>query len=233
MKIDITKERQDFSKDIITEYDSLSERSDEVDVRKEGSLVQEIVLSLKDTIKKHNLTALAAPQIGYKKRIFCINFKGDIRTFINPIITNVKGFDLARERCESLPGKQFIRPRNNEINIIYQNPLGKSLSQKLLGLAAITFQEQLDHLDGMLLSDVGLEIDEDFDKASEDERAEVINAYLESLDLKQQVVEKEIEDNPELKQIQDAVNFMEDLQQGKVQLGKQVSIKVKKESENK
>ena len=60
---------------------------------------------------------------------------------------------------------------------------------------------------------------------SEDERAEVIKAYMESLDLKQKEVEKRIEEDEELKKTSDAIDFMEKLQKGEVQLGESVSAK--------
>ena len=76
--------------EIITDYDKLSERCSEFDLTKENKEVQTIVLKLKNTIRKHNLLGLSANQIGYDKRILCLNFNGDIKTFINPIITNLR-----------------------------------------------------------------------------------------------------------------------------------------------
>ena len=97
---------------------------------------------------------------------------------------------------------------------MYQTPLGKIESRQMLGQAAIVFQHAVDHLDGLTLRDVGLEITEEFDKASDDERVELINMYLESLDLKRKEIEKEIEENPELKQVSDAIDFLESVQKG-------------------
>lgn len=203
-------------KDIVTDIDALSVRSDEIETRKDNDIVREIILNLKDTIRKNNLVSLAAIQIGYDKRIFCINFKGDIRTFINPIITNVKGFELSREDCPSLPEKTFIRPRYNQIEVTYQTPLSKIESTKLIGLSAKVFQECIDHLDGLLLCDVGLEIDADFDNGTEEERNEIIAMYLDSLDIKQKEIESEIESDEELKKVNDAMKFIEGVQKGEV-----------------
>ena len=217
-------------KEIITDLDKLSDRCDEIDVRKENQLMRDIILDLKQTLRENPTgVGLAANQIGYDKRIFIINFNGDLRTFINPVISQVKGFTLNRESCLSLPGKSFIRPRHNEINVIYQTPLGKTESRKIVGLAAYVFQHELDHLDGLTLADIGLEVGEDFDKASEEEKNEVINAYLDSLDIKQKQVEKEIQEDETLKKTSDAINFIEKLQKGKVELGDQVSAKRKQD----
>lgn len=211
-------------KEIIKDLDVLSERADEVDVRKENNETRQIILDLKNTIRENNLKGLSAPQIGYNKRIFCINFKGDIRTFINPIISQAKGFTLAKETCSSIPGKVFIRPRNNDIQVMYQTPLAKAESRRLVGLAAEVFQHELDHLDGLLLTDIGLELSENYDNLSEDEKSVIIKEYLDSLDIKQKEAREEVENNEELKQMDNAINFMEGVITGKVQLDDKVTI---------
>ena len=86
----------------------------------------------------------------------------------------------------------------------------------MFGMAACVFQHELDHLDGLILSDVGLEIGEDFDNAPQEEKDEVIKAYLDSLDLKLKDLNKEIEENDELKQTNNAIKFMEKLQKGEI-----------------
>lgn len=204
--------------DIIVDVEKLSVRADEVDVRKNNQDVRGIAVKLKEVIREKGLLSLSAPQIGIDKRMFVINFNGDLRTFINPMITNVQGFELSRETCSSLPGRTFIRPRHNNIQVMYQTPLGKIESKKLMGAAAKVFQHCLDHLDGLLLSDIGLEIDEMFDKATDEERAEVIKVYLDSLDIKQKEVEQEIQEDKELKKIAEGIEFMEKVQKGEVQV---------------
>lgn len=210
---------EDYVREIITDAQTLSERSLEVDVKKDNDEVRQIVLELKDTLRAHkNGVGLSAPQIGKNKRIFVINFNGDIRTFINPIITQVKGMALNREGCLSLPDKEYIVPRFNEINVMYQTPLAKTESKKFLGLAAYIFQHELDHLEGIILSDIGLEVGSEFDNATEEEKAQIINMYLESLDLKKKDLDKEIEENPELKKTKDAIDFMTKVQKGEVKV---------------
>lgn len=206
-------------KEIITDLEKLNDRCDEIDTRKENNEMREIILALKDTLRNNkDGVGLAAPQIGYNKRIFVINFNGDLRTFINPIITQAKGLTLSREGCLSLPGKTFIRPRNTEINVLYQTPLGKSESRKFVGLAANVFQHELDHLDGITLVDIGLEIDEAFDKATEEEKAQIIEMYMDSLDIKKKAADTEIQNSDELKQTNAAIDFMAKLQTGKIEL---------------
>lgn len=205
-------------KEIITDVEKFNERAEEIDVRKEGNLMREIILDLKHTVRKNNLVCLAAPQIGYNKRIMCINFNGDLRTFINPVLGNFDGFGLNRESCPTLGGREYIRPRYCSVSIMYQTPLGKIESREFKGVAATVAQYGVDILDGLLLSDVGLELDENWDKATQEERDEIISMYLESLDLKEKEIKKEIDNDPDAKKMMDAINFMESVQKGETKL---------------
>ena len=69
-------------------------------------------------------------------------------------------------------------------------------------------QHLIDHLDGLLLSDVSLEIDDAFDNATEEERAEVIKYYLEALDLHVEDLNQQVSEDPDAKQLQDAIRFI-------------------------
>lgn len=219
--------------EIITDIEKLSDRAEEVNIRKEGAENSRIIIEMKTTIRENGLTTLSAPQIGYNKRIVCVSFdKGkDIRTFINPVIVNAKGLQLSRERCSSIPNKEYIRPRNNDITVMYQTPMSKTESRRLVGLAAIVFQHSVDHLDGLLLSDVGIELPEGYDDAPEAEREEFISAYLDSLDIKKKEIETEIEQDETLKKTSDAINFLEKVQKGEVTL-KRVSVPVANDNNN-
>lgn len=204
-------------KPIITDEALLSERADEVDTIKEMKEAREIISELKSIIRKKELTSLSAPAIGYRKRIFCVNFSdSEIKTFINPIIVKAEGLVLSDERCTSIPGKRFILPRNNKVSIMYTSPLGKVESREVSGVAASVIQHEIHHLEGILCSDIGLEVDEMFDNATQEEREQVINMYLDSLDIKQKELDKQIEEDADLKQISDATKFMEKVQSGEV-----------------
>ena len=206
-------------KDIITDELQLSERAVEIDVRTQATEMREIIKALKDTMRAKGLSSLSAPAIGYNRRIFCIDFKdSEIKTFINPIIAQAKGMQLSIEKCVCIPDKEFMRPRNNDLMIIYQRPTGQIENRQIVGMSAIVFQHELDHLDGLLLSDVGIEIDEDFHNATEEEQQEIINAYLDALDIKKKEIDTEINTNPELKQLSDGIDFMESVYKGETKI---------------
>ena len=206
-------------KEIVTDVNQLSIFCDAIDPRKEGKLLQEIVLALKATMREKGLLSLSAPQIGYSRRVFCIRFgDNDFRTFINPIIENVANFTMNREKCSSLPDKEYIRPRHASCKVYYLTPLNKVESRKLVGVAAFKFQHCLDHLDGMILSDIGLEIDDMWDQATEEERDEVLHAYMDALDIAEKECKKAVEEDEELKQIDDAARFIQGVNDGTVQI---------------
>lgn len=220
-----------YIREIITDLSKINNRAKEIDIRKNNNEVRETILELKETLRQYDKgVALSAPQIGKDYRIFVINFKGDYRTFINPIITQVKGMTINRENSLSIPNKEFLIPRYGQIEVMYQTPLGKSESKKLIGLAAYIFQQQLDHLEGINISDIGLEIDDDFDKATDEEREQIVEMFLKSLDLKYKELEKEIEEDEDLKKTKDAIDFMTKVQRGEVEIEvEQVDDKVNNE----
>ena len=206
-------------KEIITDAEKLPEWSDVIHPKKEGKLCQQIIGELKATMRANDLEYLTAPQIGYNKRIFCIRFNNnDYRTFINPSISNMAKMTIARETCVSIPDKRFIIPRYNMIEVLYYTPLGEIEARKIMGRSAWVLHHCVDHLDGALTSDIGLEIDDMFDNAAEDEKAEIIKMYMEALDLRQKQLQEEIQNDDELKKMSDAIDFMESVRKGETQV---------------
>lgn len=203
-------------REIITDPEKLGDWCEVIHPQKEGKLCQQIIRELKAAIRANNLEYLTAPQIGYNKRIFCIRYgKNDIRSYINPSIYNMARITIAREECNSIPEKRFIIPRYDTVEFIFYTPLGKDPEAlKVIGRTAHVVHHCVDHLDGLLTSDIGLEIDDDFDNATDAEREEVIKMYLESLDIRQKQLREEIDNNEELKKMDDAINFMESVRKG-------------------
>lgn len=205
------------SQEIITNYDELSERAYEIAVASNREEVEQIVSELKDTILENHLTHLTAPQIGYGKRIFCINFSGDIRTFINPMIIKAEEIVLSREHCASLEN-DYIIPRHKEIVAAYQTPTGKSESNRFLEPVSHIFEQCQDLLDGVLLCDYGLEITPEFDEATEEEKEEVIKYYLDALAGVQKELEEQIEGDEWLKKTRDAIDFIDSVIKGETKM---------------
>ena len=216
----------------ITNIDELSDSSLEVDFDTDKKRISEIVEKLKYRISKDNLIAISAPQIGEKVRIFCIRFTtkqngktfDKVHTFVNPVIVGMKGFVLDREKDISLPDREFIIARNNDINVVFQTEKGESVEHKFSGKIAAFIQLMVDHLDGILLTDMGLEIDHLFDEATEEERNELLKAYTEWITGYQEKLTKDIEEDKELSSMNDAIKFIQSVRSGETNLGAPIEI---------
>ena len=100
--------------ELITSEEVLHSRATETDTVSNNAEVRETILKMKEAVREKNLVGLTAPQVGVDMRIVVLNFDGDVRTFINPVVSNRKGIELSREVCE-IDGKEYIVPRNNAL----------------------------------------------------------------------------------------------------------------------
>lgn len=207
-------------KTIINDKSKLSDQC--IEASFDDKDTESIIKSIKNLLyKDSSLIALSAPQIGYKKRIFCIKFaNGDIRTFINPMITHQKGIHGSIEQNVSVVGT-WLMPRFDEIEVMYQTPVAKIENNLLQGPVSEIFQQMNDLLNGVTLDDYGLEIIPEWYKATKEEQEEVIQSYLHDLKDRKETLDKEIEETPSLKEMNDAINFMTSVETGKTILEKQ------------
>jgi peptide deformylase len=146
---------------IITDIDQLKQPAEPLEFLTEDGVQPEECLEIISKIKdellaNNNIIALSAPQIGINKRIFCMRFNDQIKTFINPIITKKSGLSIVIETCESMPGKEIVIGRPEEVTIVYYNEDFKYEDNKLLGIAASLFDQQAQILDGILPCELGL-----------------------------------------------------------------------------
>ena len=168
---------------IITDVEILSVPSEPLEfLTEQGAQKEEgtdIINKIKEVMEATpDLLALSAPQIGINKRIFCLRFNDQIKSFINPIITKKKGVNIVIETCASLPGKEIVIGRPEEITVVYYNEDFNYEDNKLVGVAASMFDQQAQILDGVLPSELGLVSDIETDgKIEEEDLAEIIPFY--------------------------------------------------------
>lgn len=125
-----------------------------------------ICKDLVDSMRPHNGTGLAAPQIGYDWRIFCVDTGEALddegypvveptKVFINPEITYASTSTSRRgESCLSLPGFYEEVERSKIIDIKAIGIDGKEFEEKGVKLwRAQAIQHEMDHLDGILFID--------------------------------------------------------------------------------
>lgn len=168
---------------IITDLEKLQQPSEPLTfLTDRGAETEEgngIITKIKAVLEANeNLVALAAPQIGINKRIFCLRFNDQIKTFINPIITKKKGLNIVIETCSSMPGKEIVIGRPEEVTVVYYNEDFKYEDNKLLGIAASLFDQQAQILDGVMPSELGLVSDIETDgKIEESDMEEIVKFY--------------------------------------------------------
>lgn len=201
---------------LIFDLDELRDRVDEVNPID----AQETVKALISKLKKYpELYALSAPQIGIKERVIVFKYKNNIyKEYINPRIFKSEGYHLIREKDISSPDKEFISVRPSIIYVEYQTKDAKPETNVLKDNSAEVFDRLINYLDGIPLEDYGLEVLEGFDEASEDEREEVINMYLKSLKTRSNLLEENIQEDKDARELRNAINFMEQVDEGKVTL---------------
>lgn len=180
--------------------------------------VTRIVNELKDTLRDNaSLVALAAPQIGYAKRVFCMKFaNGDVRAFLNPmVLTHGKGMHMSREACAGVAG-EWILPRYDEVTAGYQTPMGVPETNAFRGAPGEVFQQMVQLLDGVMIDDYGLEVLEGFDGLSEDDRGKVIDMYLRKLDAEGRGLREEIAADPAMSELDRGIDFLTKVAMGEI-----------------
>ena len=99
---------------------------------------------------------LAAPQVGENVRLFIVNATGDPKddqVYVNPELSEAEGSDEGEEGCLSLPGINVNIVRDKSMKMRAQDVAGKTFEQTASGYLARIWQHELDHLNGILLTD--------------------------------------------------------------------------------
>ena len=107
---------------------------------------------------------LAAPQVGEALRLFVIDmgWKDGTKTpvvFINPELVDSPPTMVAdEEACLSIPGECYRVIRPLWIDLAWTTPRGTRTQNRLIGNEARCAAHELDHLDGLLISDTGMKL---------------------------------------------------------------------------
>jgi len=99
---------------------------------------------------------LAGPQVAWPRQIITLDTIGeheDPRIFVNPRIVNREGYTEMEEGCLSLPGVRARVPRAEKVTVVAFTILGERIEAEAEDLAAVAWQHELDHLNGILLID--------------------------------------------------------------------------------
>lgn len=132
----------------------LKKKSKEVEVVDDK--VRELMDDMVDTMHKYDGVGLAAVQVGILKRVIVIDlYDGSpILKLANPVIIKTKGNQNVDEGCLSFPNKFVKVDRPNEVTVEALNEEGKKVKIKGEGLLAQALLHEIDHLNGVVLTDV-------------------------------------------------------------------------------
>ncbi|MCK5392519.1 MAG: peptide deformylase [Deltaproteobacteria bacterium] len=157
---------------ILTFPDSmLREKCDPVE-EIDNDLIQ-LLDDMADTMYEAPGVGLAAPQVGYTKRVIVVDIKprecaqesteeeeillppdrSELIELINPEIVFSDGEVTGEEGCLSIPGFVSDVKRKFEVTVEGYNRDGELLEIKCEDLLARVFQHEIDHLDGILFID--------------------------------------------------------------------------------
>ena len=208
---------------IETDLNKFEERVDEITSEISFDEVKATISRIKKYLNSHKeAVCLCAPQVGVNLRLFVVkkaqdnNYGERYKVFLNPMIVSKEGLHLSRENNLSIPDKEFIIPRFNKIHLAYQEYDGHVNAETFIGTYAEVIQQMVEMLDGITLEDYGLEIDENFDKAKKKDKEAIIQMYLEFLSKNYSSLNTEIQNDPELKQLNDTIEFNKGLLLGDI-----------------
>lgn len=125
---------------------------------------QEFIDDLIETMRYYSGAGLAAPQVMTSERIVAIEvhanrrypYKPDIplTVLVNPEIEALSQETFTNnEGCLSVPGMRGETQRLVEIGVRALDRHGRPFEREVRGLSAVTFQHEVDHLDGVLFLD--------------------------------------------------------------------------------
>jgi peptide deformylase len=126
--------------------------------------VQALIDDMIETKRASHGAGLAANQVGKALRIAIAEVEeGNPRypykppipltVMINPVIEAAGDVELINEGCLSLPDVRAEVPRHMEVTVRYLDRGGNEHAEQVRGLSAGTFQHEIDHLDGTLITD--------------------------------------------------------------------------------
>ncbi|MGO3751427.1 MAG: peptide deformylase [Peptoniphilaceae bacterium] len=118
-----------------------------------------LINDMYETMDKANGVGLAAPQIGILKRLITVDDReGNRFAMINPVIKEKKGKQVGLEGCLSLPNKQGRVERADEVLVNYLDDNFEEKELRAQEFLARILQHEIDHLDGILYSDLAKEM---------------------------------------------------------------------------
>lgn len=112
---------------------------------------------MKETLLDAGGVGLAAPQVGILRRVVVVDMgaeEPELLELVNPELLETSGEQCGAEGCLSVPGKYGLVKRPNYARVRAQDRDGNWFEAEGEALIARCFCHELDHLDGILYTEV-------------------------------------------------------------------------------
>lgn len=109
---------------------------------------------MKETLEEANGVGLAAPQVGILRRVVVVDTGEEMLELVNPSLVETSGEQEGAEGCLSVPGKYGIVKRPYYATVKAQDRYGDWFEVEGEELIARCFCHELDHLDGIVYTEV-------------------------------------------------------------------------------
>ena len=116
--------------------------------------LRKLLDDMRETLIDSNGVGLAAPQVGILRRVVLVDVGDEIIELINPELIETSGEQIGAEGCLSVPGKYGLVKRPMVAKVRAQDRDGNWFEAEGEELIARCFCHELDHLDGILYTQV-------------------------------------------------------------------------------
>ncbi|MDO5546363.1 MAG: peptide deformylase [Eubacteriales bacterium] len=123
-------------------------------VEKFDGRLHKLLDDMAETLERANGVGLAAPQVGILRRVVLVDNGEEVLELINPTLLETSGEQVGAEGCLSVPGKYGLVKRPNYAKVRAQDRYGNWFEAEGEELTARCFCHELDHLDGIVYTEV-------------------------------------------------------------------------------
>ncbi len=123
-------------------------------VEKFDRRLHKLLDDMAETLEDAEGVGLAAPQVGILRRVVVVNTGDQILELVNPTMLETSGEQIGAEGCLSVPGKYGLVKRPNVAKVRAQDRDGNWFEAEGEALIARCFCHELDHLDGIVYTEV-------------------------------------------------------------------------------
>ena len=123
-------------------------------VTKFDAKLHKLLDDMAETLADANGVGLAAPQVGILRRVVIVDTGDGILELVNPSLVETSGEQVGAEGCLSVPGKYGLVKRPYFAKVTAQDRDGNWFEAEGEELIARCFCHELDHLDGIVYTEV-------------------------------------------------------------------------------